>query len=237
MHHWTGGQLWPRMVSNNLFSKITQKGKNDPTFSNVLNFPSIQYFLRVYKLFRKCKGGGLGRHQDAQKGTLTAVKHIPNLQGSKTLIMARQIHMYQEGDGLMPSGLYHVRKRPVLARVRFSAEAFPQLDTWIMYDKQYVAMEHVQGINLKMEFGISASQLQTFWWTYPKTVQFRLTVTSRLGNATCANCPSSLVMWYSSSNIYNSIPIFFCCIIKGSTMETRSSNDLLFNIWQQWSVY
>ncbi len=64
MHHWTGGQLWPRMVSNNfysisLFSKTTQKGKNDPTFSNVHNYLSLQYFLSVYKLFRKYEGGGL----------------------------------------------------------------------------------------------------------------------------------------------------------------------------------
>lgn len=64
----------------------------------------------------------------------------------------------------MPSGLYHVRKRPDLAHSRFSVKAFPQLDAWIMYDKQYVAMEHIQGVNLKTEFGFPAlhtKQLQS----------------------------------------------------------------------------
>lgn len=64
----------------------------------------------------------------------------------------------------MPSGLYHVRKRPDLAHARSSVKAFPQLDAWITYDKQYVAMEHIQEVNLKTEFGISAlrtKQLQT----------------------------------------------------------------------------
>lgn len=85
--------------------------------------------------------------------------------------MARQIHMHQEGDGLMPSGLYLVRKRPILARTRFSTEAFPQLDAWITYDKQYVVMEHVQGINLKTEFGILASQLQTSLYMFDGLTQ------------------------------------------------------------------
>lgn len=140
-------------------AKQPKKGKNDPTFNYVKNVPS-----KVYKLVLRAQRRWTTEHWDARKGTLTAVKHIPNFLGNKTLIMARQIHMSREGDGLMPSGLYHVRKRPDLAHARSSVEAFPQLDSWITYDKQYVAMEHIQGLNLKTEFGISASrtkQLQT----------------------------------------------------------------------------
>jgi len=54
----------------------------------------------------------------------------------------------------MPSGLYHVRKRPDLAHAHSSVKAFPQLDTWITYDKQYVAKEHIQGVNLKTNSGL-----------------------------------------------------------------------------------
>ncbi len=139
------------------------------------------------------------------------------------------------------SGLYHVRKKPNLARVHFSAEAFPQLDAWITYDKQYAAMEHVQGINLKTEFGISASQLQTSPYIFDGPTQrqfsFILLWPHALG---MLHVPIVHHLWLSGTPAPTYIIPFqknVCCIIQGSTMETQSLNYLLFNIWQQWSVY